>query len=448
MGAVANAVGKLWVTLIQLISVPILVTKWGTSGYGIWLMLTVIPTYVALSDLGFGTAAGVSMIRRVTIGDLSGALRAFQSVWLFVSLVSLALWGLAAVIWLIGSELPGWAEWNREQLPIAALLLMTYSPIVLQMNIVNVGFRSIGRYAQGTFLLDIISPLEQLLVLAVASGGGGYAGCALAMVIMRAVGFAVYYLVLRRTAPWIRFGWKEARIEEVKSLVRPAVAALSLPISSALSIQGTVFVLGLAISPASAAILGTVRTIARVPLQLVGLLTRATLPEITAAETKKDARYLDELVYSNLAAVFIVSVPSAAILIFSGQWLLSLLTRDIMEAPITLFVALTISMVLSALWSTVGSFLLAVNQQHRFAAIYAAASVITAVMVYFVAARLGIEAAAIALIPMDIVMACTVLYQWFGVDRKYRLSAQIDVIARLVQAVKHKGNWRRNSAHG
>ncbi|MCA1379283.1 hypothetical protein [Bradyrhizobium sp. BRP23] len=427
--------GKAWVLLIQLASVPILVSSWGASGYGVWLMLTAIPTYVALSDLGFGTAGGVSMIRRVAAGNLPAALRAFQSVWLFVSLISAAIWGLSSGLWLVSKDFPAWAAWHDERLPAAALLLTTYSLVVLQMNVVNMAFRSIGHYARGTFLLDIVSPVEQASVLAVASVGGGYVACAAAMLVVRVIGFIFYYAMLRRTAAWIHFGWTEARASEVRSLANSAMAALSLPVSSALSIQGSIFFVGLAISPAAAAVLGTIRMMARVPLQVVGLLTRATLPEITASEARNDKPYVDRLVYINLTALLLVTIPSAAALIVAGDQLLFWLGRGQMQASIVLFAVLTGNMILSTLWGTVGSFLLAMNQQQRFAAIYAATSVITAGLVYLAASNFGLEAAAIALLPLDAIMTFTVIHHWFRGHRQYDFAEHMRVTWQFARAM-------------
>ncbi|MDD1532484.1 hypothetical protein DCM78_30580 [Bradyrhizobium sp. WBOS04] len=401
-------------------------------------MLTAIPTYVALSDLGFGTAGGVNMLRRVAAGDLSGALCAFQSVWLFISLISVAILGLASGLWLVARDFSGLAGWHDERLPATALLLVTYSLVVLQMNVMNMGFRSIGHYAQGTFLLDIVSPIEQATVLAAASFGGSYLACASLMLIVRVIGFIFYYTTLRRAAGWIRFGWTEARASEVRSLAKPAIAALSLPISSALSIQGTVFFVGLAVSPAAAAVLGTIRMMARVPLQVVGLLTRAALPEITVAEAHKDKLYVDRLVYLNLTVFLLVTIPSAAALIVAGDRLLFWIARGQMHASTILFVALTVNMILSTLWGTVGSFLLAINQQHRFAAVYAATSAVTAGLVYLAASKFGIEAAAIALLPMDVIVAFTVLHHWFRGYRRYDFAEHMRVTWRLARAVSVK----------
>ena len=50
LGLGANMMGKFWVIATQLVCVPVLTWKWGANGYGVWLMLTTVPSYVALTS--------------------------------------------------------------------------------------------------------------------------------------------------------------------------------------------------------------------------------------------------------------------------------------------------------------------------------------------------------------------------------------------------------------
>ena len=80
-GVGATAISPLVVAVIQLGSVPLLLHAWGAARYGDWLLLSAIPIYLSLSDLGFGDASGSDMAMRVAANDRAGALRTFQSSW-------------------------------------------------------------------------------------------------------------------------------------------------------------------------------------------------------------------------------------------------------------------------------------------------------------------------------------------------------------------------------
>ena len=68
-GIGANALSQIVSIGLQLALVPVLATHWGMKLYGTWLMLFTIPSYLALGDFGFATAAGVDMTMKVARGD-------------------------------------------------------------------------------------------------------------------------------------------------------------------------------------------------------------------------------------------------------------------------------------------------------------------------------------------------------------------------------------------
>ena len=67
-------------TLIQVLSVPIFLRHWGIDLYGEWLLLNSVPSYFALSDVGFGSTAGNEMTMLMAAGRQDEALDVFQSV--------------------------------------------------------------------------------------------------------------------------------------------------------------------------------------------------------------------------------------------------------------------------------------------------------------------------------------------------------------------------------
>src|SRR6202140_4262382 len=97
-GLSATALSPIVTAVIQLSTVPCLLHFWGAAKYGDWLILSAIPSYLSLSDLGFGDASGSDMTMRVAAGDRHGAIETFQSSWVLLSLVSLFMALLAGVV--------------------------------------------------------------------------------------------------------------------------------------------------------------------------------------------------------------------------------------------------------------------------------------------------------------------------------------------------------------
>src|SRR5258707_8547227 len=124
-GLGATALGPLVTAIIQLGTVPLLLHAWGAAKYGDWLLLSAIPNYLNLSNMGFGDASASDMTVRVAAGDRRSALETFQSSWVLLTLVSAAALFLASGdVWWIP-----WARWlnlsslsNRQAAEVVIVL--------------------------------------------------------------------------------------------------------------------------------------------------------------------------------------------------------------------------------------------------------------------------------------------------------------------------------------
>lgn len=58
-GLSANAFSQVVNIAIQLTSVPIFLHFWGVDLYGKWLIVSSIPAYLSMSDIGFGSPQGM-----------------------------------------------------------------------------------------------------------------------------------------------------------------------------------------------------------------------------------------------------------------------------------------------------------------------------------------------------------------------------------------------------
>src|SRR5260370_41898128 len=63
-----TALGPVVTAIVQIVSVPVFLHFWGVKLYGEWLIISAIPIYLALSDLGFGNVAANDMTMRVIAG--------------------------------------------------------------------------------------------------------------------------------------------------------------------------------------------------------------------------------------------------------------------------------------------------------------------------------------------------------------------------------------------
>jgi O-antigen/teichoic acid export membrane protein len=403
-GVAANALGKIYVTVIQLVSVPALVSAWGVEDYGVWLMLSTIPTYLALSDFGFSQAATADMTMKVARGDREGALVTFQSLWCLVAIVGAALVALAGGLLFGAARFRDAAPWIADH--AAVLFVLTGYAVAAQgTRVLLTGFHSSGYYALGTAVYDTFCFVEGLLVIAAAMFGSHHMHCALVLLAGRIATGTLLYTTLRQRVPWIDLGAAHARTGELQRLLRPALGAMAIPLSLALNVQGMVLVVGAVLSPAAVAIFSAVRTLSRVAVQVVGIFGRASMPEISAAKALGQKDGLAKILRMNLAVLAIVLLPAALVLALFGPEIVKLWTGGAI-APDAAFVALMAAgMVLHAVWMLATQMLLAVNGHGRAAVLALAVSTATIAAAVPAAQVFGLAGVAVVLLAGDVVLA-------------------------------------------
>lgn len=396
-GAFANLFDKMAVLLVQLATIPLLSHAWGAEGYGVWLMLMTIPTYVAVSDFGLGMAAGIEVTREVTRGNLGGALAAFQSAWVAVGLIMLALASLALGYALVASlGGPG----QDPELAIAIMMVTFYAVAAVQMTTLAVVYRATHKYALAMSISAAVILCEGVALFATVILGGGLVAATGALLVVRIAGLAVTYLVLVRLEPWVRLGTSHATLATVRQLARPSIAALALTLSGAISLQGMVLVLGWVGGPAIAAVFGASRFLARIPLQFSGLVMRASIPELTRAQTAGDTLLARRITQLNIITALAPTILTLPLLALFGPDLLLLMSGQTLHAEWWLFLLLSGATILSALWQALASPLIAMNRQASFAAHYVYFSIL-ALIVSAMPAGIPLLSAALALLVME-----------------------------------------------
>ncbi len=410
-GLGAQAYAKIVSVFIQLATVPRLITAWGVELYGAWLILTAIPVYLAMSDLGFANAAQNDMTMAVGRGDRAAELETFQSAWLLVLVVSfvvmLVLGGLVPV-----APLSDWFDLARLSDDSAVVLLWLLGLHVLlsiQTSLIYAGFHCVGAYGQGQFLLASVRLLEfALLALAVVLGGGPVAAAG-AWLVGRVAGTIGMRLVLRRANPDVTFGWSHARMATVARLARPAFASLAFPLGGALNVQGVVIVIGASFSPAAVAVFATLRAMTRFGIQLVSALNAAVAPEISAAFGADNTERMRKLHNHACQAALWVSGAFAIGLVLFGAWLVELWTGGAVHMRWDIFGLLLAVLVVNGLWLASLMLVYATNRHIRVAVVYVAVNLGALAGAYVLGQMFGLAGVAGSLLAAEVIMAVYVV---------------------------------------
>ena len=411
LGFVSNWVSKLANTIIQLIQVPVFLHFWSVPLYGEWMIVNSIPSYLAFSNIGFGSVAGNEMTMLTSAGDREGALRVFQSCWWLISCIcgSVALL-LGPVLYFVpvasGLKLheisPSDTKWIIFYLGLSVLLGQLE-------QLLQSAYTCVGRYPYGSFIKSVISLLAFAAMMVPVVLGYGARTTALVFAAANGLGTVVLCILVRRDIPWIEYGWRHARFSEIRRLTAPALAFMGFPIGNALNLQGTLMAVGYALGPTDVVIFGTARTVSRVALQMVQMVNSTFWPEVSLAYGAKNEELMRTLHRRSCQMALIIAFVIVLCMMSFGPWFLTHWTGGHVPPSRPLLSILLGVVILYALWSTSSTVLVATNLHQRLASWYIAGTSITIVFTYLLAKSHGLYGAAASLLISELIMNCYVL---------------------------------------
>lgn len=395
----------------QLVTVPIFLYFWGKVLYGEWILLSTIPAYFAMSDIGFAGAGMTEMTVLVARNERAAALEVFQSIWILISASSL-LFLTALAIGLMWVPLNAWlniAHLSDRESALITLLLLCHAAVSQQTGLIQAGFRCEGATALGVNWINLVRMGELLLTVAMVSSGSAPLMLAAAILFLRLLGTALMRAHLYRIAPWLGFGWRHARLREIRRLAGPAFAFMAFPLGYALKNQGIVLVIGRSLGPVAVVAFTTTRTLTNSVYQLMGIINHSVWPEMSAAFGAGDLPLARGMHRHSCRASLWISGTAVIGLFFFGAWIYRFWTGGKVTLDLPLFHSLLAVLIANSLWYTSFVVPLAINRHQRTALYFLLGTVVSVLLTVLLLPRSGLVGAGIALLVIDAVMLCQVL---------------------------------------
>lgn len=380
----ANTYSMLTTIISQLAGVLILLHSWGGQLYGEWLVLSAIPIYLSLVNLGYASSIANDMTTRIAHDDQEGTLVAFHSLIALISVTALAAAVIAGIA-LIIFPVAGWlhlAGLSASSVRWVLILLAIEVLIQLFGGISSAGYRAAGEYGLGATLNATVILFQNVAIWSAALSGFGIVGAAVAFLSVRVTGTLIVTGILLRRHPWLRLGFGRARLGYIRLLLTPSIASLMIPISNALKNQGLLLVVNALLGPISVVMFSVLRTLTRLSLRLVSVVSRSIEPEVARAEGNKNRALQRRLYLAGLRGSLWLSVLAGIALFFFGNVILKVWTYGEVPMHQTLFFLLLVASVISAIWSVPLTMLHALNRHQRAATVYVLSGIIVLVIAW------------------------------------------------------------------
>jgi O-antigen/teichoic acid export membrane protein len=404
-GLLAGFFGQMVSVAIQLVSLPVFLHYWGSQRYGEWLLLSAIPAYLALSDIGFSSVASNQMTMDVAAGRRAEALRSLHSTLGIILLASGAV--IAASISL--SFLPverylHLAITPHREVGITLVLMSLQVALGFLSGLISAGYRCEGGYARATVAINLLRFAEFLASVVVLACGSGVVALAGIVTAVRLLGTLWMRLDLRQRAAWITFNLKSASLATVRSLTSPALAFATWPLAVALQQQGLVLMIGAILGPPVVVIWTACRTVARALFQASGVLNGALWPELSRTVGEGDLALSCRL-HRLAVGVSLWGMGLLSVLLFCARDLIfRIWSHGSLAISAPLFALTLCQTIINLLWGTSSVVAASVNRHQRNTLAYVSLVALGLVVAFPLIRQFGLEGATASVLLVDLCM--------------------------------------------
>ncbi len=418
-GMGANSFGMAITIGIQLVSLPVFLHYWDTSAYGVWLMLSAIPAYLSMADVGMVTAAGNKMTMAMGKDDVPEANRVFQSAQMFMAIVCGSL-ALIVVPLVLLAPLPGLETMDQR---VALSALSTGVLAALFGGLTDAAFKSTQRYATGAMLANYVRLGEWLGSMLGLMLLGSFAAVALSALAMRLIGTVTTMVLAIKGSHGLRWGMYAAEGAEIRAMVKPAVSFMAFPLANALSFQGVTLLVGALFGPVAVALFNTYRTIARVAVQVTAVLSHALWPEFSRLFGQGGFAALERLYRRTSLLGVAQSLFLSLVIYFMSPWLLRIWTHGAIQFVPSLMLLMLLYAAVGGIWHIPRVLLMATNQHINLAYWSLAMAVLTVGLAWLMGSAFHLNGVVTAMLTSELFIAIVCAWLAYGamtdnLDRK------------------------------
>lgn len=407
----STAAQKVVRILEQLFLVPFFITTWGAAYYGEWLTLTIIPSVLAFSDFGFGSAAANSLVLKYSSGKYQEAADIARTGFIVITFaISFGLLIGAAALgvtihfhWLQHSLIP------THQAIIALIFMMLAKVLSFYMQIFEAYFRAARKAAFGINLSNINGLLNIGAGLIVLLLGYGVVAFAISQLVVAIVFNLAYGVIAERTLHLYREYKGQYSKSEAKDIFKNGFGFLMSPIWQSILFQGTTFVVRVTLGPLAVAVFNTVRTLSRSVNQLYSIISGSIFPEIQYEIGAGNMNQARKIYSKSIQIAFLLSFIGIILLAIFGLPAYNFWTKHELNPPYIMWFLFVAATAFNAVWWTAGVVFRAMNKPYKLSIAGVISSIIAIGGTYFGCKLWGLTGAAMGSLFFEIIMAVYIL---------------------------------------
>ena len=395
----------------QLFLVPFFISAWGAAYYGEWLTLTIIPSVLAFSNLGFGSAAGNSFVLTYASGNKQKAADISKTGMFIITVMVLITMLISTLSILVLNHFHVFEKSliDSKEAIIAVSIMILAQILMFYHQLMEAYYRAAKKAALSINLITLKSGFQIVFGLLVLLAGYGVVEFALSQLLVTTV-FIIYYGIKGRKEIALFETYQGKKDKAIlNGITKKGLSYLMLPLWQIIYFQGTTFVVRIVLGAEAVAVFNTVRTLSRSVNQILYLMEPTVFPELQFYIGKNDWPMAQKIFRISLLSVFFMSLTGMVFLWFFGQWFYGVWTNNALNLPKAMWYVSISGLLFNALWYSTEMVYRAVNQPRKMGLFGLLSALISVFFTYLFSEKLGLTGAAIGAVLLDIVLVVLVL---------------------------------------
>jgi O-antigen/teichoic acid export membrane protein len=305
-------------------SVPILTYCWGLSLFGEWLLIRIVPTYLSMFEAGFPSAAGNKIVELIAQKRHQDAINLYTVTSRIMTYISAVMIFGVVLALCLGSP----REWlniqnlTSETTSITILLTALHTVLIFRTQLLYALYRSNHHQIYWNGVIQLTRLGEFSMVVIVALSGGGVIAVAGGIAFARLCGAMYLTFKAKTKIPLLGLSPNDTSLSISKPLLKAGFGFMLMPMVQALNIQGFIWLIGVAISPAMAAIFNIYRIYSRIIFQIGDIIRRALWPELTTSYVHKDMKLFTKLLLNSIISVILIGFIASILSYYGANYII------------------------------------------------------------------------------------------------------------------------------
>lgn len=394
----------------QLILIPLYLKFWGKDYYGEWLLLSIIPNYLTLSDFGLNVTAVTEMCKLVIEKKYAEALIIYQSVngfFLILSSIVVVLFTITISVINLKSFFNFKLITDIEVCISIFFLVLTVFISIFWGTLIGI-FRAEGRFDKQINYTNLASIFDILIIIFVLLDGYSLVYLVTLQALIRIILFIILVKIISEKYYWFRFGITFDLLP-VKKIIPTSIYYMLLTFGHAMVLQGSAFIVGKHLGINSLVTFNTIRTLVNSIKSFSGVIYMSYVPEFTKYLFKRDAHSAKKSFKRMMSLVGLQALIMGLFLFFFGGKIFNFWTGNKLKLINPFYNYMLVSIVFQSLWNAASMVPLSINKNNEIK-LYAPLSVIFILILNFIVKYNNLESLGISMVIFDMILFGYMLY--------------------------------------